>query len=369
VQLERAIADADAVGDALQTLGFDVTRVTQSQTLSAILAAFEKFKSKIKTGDTVLIYYAGHGISLDDGNYLVPSDVPVFGPNDERLAKHWTIAEKDFSDDIRTSGARVAVMVIDACRNNPFPLKGTRALGASTRGLARLAPSLGVFTIYSAREGQLAIDHLPSGDNDANSLFTRVFVKELKSPGLSLSELGDRVRDEVAELAKAEGQDQVPTIFNDLVGSRSVFLAGLPAEGSTPKPTKSGGARLEFALLAKDSAHGAGPALHGYGDDRTYHVERDITLPGDIERVEVSVDPNGRPGLRIHLTAAAVKRVNASAGLLDRQLALVLDGRTVLSVATIRAPLGTEIELTGAFTLDEVKRLVDAVGPNALESR
>jgi hypothetical protein len=371
-QLERAVADANAVGDALQSLGFDVTRLTHDQTLRAILDAFETFKSKIKTGDTVLFYYAGHGVSLDDGNYLIPSDVPLLGPNDERMAKHWTISEKDFSDDIRSTGAHVAVMVIDACRNNPFPPKGTRALGASTRGLARMAPSLGVFTLYSAREGQLAIDRLP-GDADANSVFTRVFVKDLKTRGLSLSELGDRVRDEVADLAKANGRDQVPAIYNDLVGSRSVFLAGPSADGGASKgdrPTASGGARLELALVAKDSLKNAGASLHGFGDDdKTYRIERDITLPGDIERVEATVDTNGNPAIDIHLAAAAIKRMNASAGLLDRQLALVLDGRTVLSVATIKAPLGAEIQVTGRFTLEEVKRLVDAVDPSGSENR
>ncbi|HEV3044006.1 MAG TPA: hypothetical protein VGY52_09050, partial [Roseiarcus sp.] len=219
---------------------------------------------------------------------------------------------------------------------------------------------------------ELAIDRLP-GDADANSVFTRVFVKDLKTRGLSLSELGDRVRDEVAELAKANGRDQVPAIYNDLVGSRSVFLAGPSADGGAPKGERtiaSSGARLELALVAKDSLKNAGASLHGFGDnDKTYRIERDITLPGDIERVEATVDANGNPAIDIHLAAAAIKRMNASAGLLDRQLALVLDGRTVLSVAMIRAPLGAEIQVTGRFTLEEIKRLVDAVGPGGPENR
>ena len=132
-QLERAVADANAVGDTLHSLGFEVTRVTNDQTLEAILDAFQKFKSRIGIGDTVVFYYAGHGISLDDGNYLIPADVPLLGPNDEQLAKHWTISETEFSQGLRDTGASATVVVIDACRNNPFPPKGTRSLGISTR--------------------------------------------------------------------------------------------------------------------------------------------------------------------------------------------------------------------------------------------
>lgn len=235
-QLERAVADANAIGEALHSLGFEVTLVTQEPKLATILNQFEKFTSRIQAGDTVVFYYAGHGISLDDGNYLVPADVPLLGPSDERIAKRLTIPARDFSQDIAKAGARVAVMVIDACRNNPFPSKGTRALGVSTRGLARMAQLDGIFTLYSAREGQAAIDRLSGADNDANSVFTRVFLKELKSPGVNLSELGDRVRDEVAALARADGQDQVPAVYNDLLGSRTVFLAGPPPAAPTGAP-------------------------------------------------------------------------------------------------------------------------------------
>jgi hypothetical protein len=235
-QLQRAVADATAVGDALKALGYEVTRVTDDTRLETIVSRFEAFTANIRPGDTIVFYYAGHGISLDDGNYLIPADIPMLGPNDERLAKRLAIPERDFSQDIAKTGARVAVMVIDACRNNPFPQKGTRALGASTRGFSRLEQPEGMFTLYSAREGQAAIDRLSGRDVDANSVFTRVFLKELKTPGVNLSELGDRVRDEVAALALENGQDQVPAVYNDLLGSRTVFLAGPGATASAQQP-------------------------------------------------------------------------------------------------------------------------------------
>jgi hypothetical protein len=364
-QLERAVADANAVGDTLHSLGFEVTRVTNDQTLEAILDAFQKFKSRIGIGDTVVFYYAGHGISLDDGNYLIPADVPLLGPNDEQLAKHWTISETEFSQGLRDTGASATVVVIDACRNNPFPPKGTRSLGISTRGLARINPSPGIFTLYSAREGQAAIDRLPGGnDHDKNSLFTRVFIKALATPGVSLSELGDGVRDQVAQLAKENGQDQVPAIYNDLVGSRTVFLAG--SATSAPKnggQRVSGGERLEFALLTSDPVKAVGAALHGYGSDNgIYLVEKDVTFPGDIETVTAAFDESGRPVLRVHLASAGTDRINNVA--IERKLALVLDGRTVLSSATVMAPLGSDVELSGNFSIDDIKRLSEAIAPS-----
>ena len=245
-QLSRAVADADAVGDALEGLGFKVTRVTRDITQDTLVEAFDEFTRAIQPGDTVVFYYAGHGITLDDGTYLVPSDVPLLGPRDERLAKRHVIPERDFTQGLRAAGASVAVVVVDACRDNPFPAKGTRSLGGTTRGLARIVPAEGVFSIYSAREGQTALDHLSHDDTDRNSVFTRIFLKQLKTPGLSLSEMGDAVRDEVAALARSDGYYQVPAVFNDAVGTQQIFLAGPAPKGSpigddrlTPKAART----------------------------------------------------------------------------------------------------------------------------------
>ena len=96
---------------------------------------------------------------------------------------------------------------------------------------------------------------------------------------------------------------------------------------------------------------------------KTYAVERDLTLPGDIERFDGDVDAVGRPMFRIRLSDAAVNRVNSDGAILDRRIALVLDGRTVLSVASVEATLNANIDLTGNFSTADVQRLVAAVAP------
>ena len=72
----------------------------------------------------MLVFFAGHGVGLSGTNYLLPADVPLPGGGDERLVRSRSIAETDLIEDIWGRGARVTVMVIDACRNNPIPSRG-----------------------------------------------------------------------------------------------------------------------------------------------------------------------------------------------------------------------------------------------------
>jgi uncharacterized caspase-like protein len=106
------------VGDALAASGFKVTRVTRGVTQEVFLRRFGEFVRDIEPGDTALLFYAGHGIAIDGSNCLLPSDIPALSSGDERLARSRSMAETDLISDIRDRGARVTVMVIDACRDN-----------------------------------------------------------------------------------------------------------------------------------------------------------------------------------------------------------------------------------------------------------
>ena len=146
MQLQRAVIDAETVADTLQSLGFQVTRLTEGVTLTGFLAAFGAFAKGIEPGDMALFYFAGHGIALDNTNYLIPADIPPLVAGGESAVKKLALAEPDLIADIQARGARVTVMVLDACRDNPFPKAGTRTLG-STRGLSGREPPGGVFSL------------------------------------------------------------------------------------------------------------------------------------------------------------------------------------------------------------------------------
>jgi uncharacterized caspase-like protein len=214
------------VGDKLSSLGFRVTRLTApSQTsLDAILQGFEDFKRTIAKDDMAVLFYAGHGMSLADGTYLVPADVRESSLQADTTARRVAINENELTEGLQRAGAGIVVAVIDACRNDLFSRAVKRAaMGGSERGL-RPVETEGIFKLYSASEGQTALDRLPSGDSSKNSVFTRVFLKALDTPGLNLNTLGARVRDEVYRIARTANHAQTPAVYDKLIGSTEVYF-------------------------------------------------------------------------------------------------------------------------------------------------
>jgi hypothetical protein len=139
--------------------------------------------------------------------------------------------------DLQGRGVRVAVIVLDACRNNPFKRPGVRSVGVE-RGRSRIEPVSGVFALYSAGLGQTALDRLDETDRNPNSVFTRVFAPMLAKPGLDLSNLAIEVREGVARLASTVQHDQRPAYYDETM--ERIYLAGLPAgAGQNPSPPPS----------------------------------------------------------------------------------------------------------------------------------
>ena len=246
-QLATAINDARAVRNALKTLDFDVI-YGENLDRNAFEDKIFEFYGRISPGDIALFYYAGHGVGIAGGNYFLPVDIKPPQSNrkqEESRLKKKSIAEFEVIRGMKDAGARIAVAVLDACRNNPLtPSDGGRAVGAS-RGLQRMALSRGVFSIYSAGFGEKALDRLPGEPGNGNSVFTRVFVKKLVTPGLNLSELARATRNEVDRLASAAGRIQTPAFYDQIVGD-PVYLAGrgndakkvarVPDKGPAPVP-------------------------------------------------------------------------------------------------------------------------------------
>jgi formylglycine-generating enzyme required for sulfatase activity len=224
-QLQKAANDARAVGDALAQIGFEVIR-GENLDRRALVDRLDDLTQRLAAGDTAFFFFAGHGVAIGGSNYILPADVPnVEVGQDTRLARA-ALGETDIVSDLQARGVRVAVVVLDACRNNPFRQPGVRGVGGE-RGLGRIEPVRGVFTIYSAGIGQTALDRLGDTDGNPNSVFTRVFVPELTKPGLDLQNLAGEVREEVARLAGSVHHDQRPAYYDETIGGR-IYLAGLP---------------------------------------------------------------------------------------------------------------------------------------------
>src|SRR3984885_1426216 len=222
--LGNARADARAVADALKATNFKVT-LKQDVTLQAMKEALRSFKSEVAGGDEVVFYYAGHGVQLDGNNYMVPVDTA--GDSADQL-KDDSVSLQRVLDDMQDQKARFTLAIIDACRDNPFKGNG-RAL--RTRGLAPVTAADGQAVLYSAGAGQEALDNLGPRDKDPNGVFTRVLIKEIRTPGLSFDQVIHDVRDQVVQLAKSVDHVQTPGYYSQYTGD-FFFTAAAPGQAA-----------------------------------------------------------------------------------------------------------------------------------------
>ncbi len=228
--LGNARADAKAVAEALKATNFKVT-LRQDVTLQTMKEALRAFKNEVAGGDEVVFYYAGHGVQLEGNNYMIPVDTA--GDSADQL-KDDSVSLQRVLDDMQDQKARFTLAIIDACRNNPFKGNG-RAL--RTRGLAPVTAADGQAVLYSAGAGQEALDNLGSGDKDPNGVFTRVLIRQMKTPGLSFDQVIHEVRSQVVQLAKSVNQDQTPGYYSQFTGD-FYFIPPAPGQplASAPVP-------------------------------------------------------------------------------------------------------------------------------------
>lgn len=156
--LNNAVADARAVTQALEELGFRVIK-GENVDFRATNRLHADFEASIAPGDTAFVFFAGHGVALGAENYLLPVDTqkPRFG--EENLVRSEFHSVDGLVRRVQAKGALASFFVIDACRDNPFVAAGVRSI-EGTRGLARVDAPTGVFVFFSAGIGQSALDRL-----------------------------------------------------------------------------------------------------------------------------------------------------------------------------------------------------------------
>ena len=210
-KLLNAREDARTMASNLTSVGYQVTlKLDLSE--KEMKAAMRTFASQVQGGDEVLFFFAGHGVQLGSTNYLLPTDI---GGESEAQVRDESIQLQRILDDMSERKAKFTLAMIDACRDNPFKSSG-RAIGG--RGLAPTTAATGQMVIFSAGTGQQALDKLNNADKNKNGLFTRVFVQEMQKPSQSIDRVVKNVRNQVAELAKSVGHEQVPAIYDQVLG-------------------------------------------------------------------------------------------------------------------------------------------------------
>ena len=229
-KLEKAAGDARAISATLSGLGFDVITVLDANR-SRMARALVDLETRVSPGDTVLFYFAGHGVALEGGNFLLPTDIPSVTEAQRNLLRTEGFLADDISERMQAKGAATTVMILDACRNNPFKAGTGRSIG-QTRGLSRMDTRRGMFVMFSAGAGQEALDRLGPADNHPNSVFTRLFIDLVKKPELDLIDVAKELQIEVPKLAQSVGHEQLPAYYDQIPGR--IFLAR--ADGSSPPP-------------------------------------------------------------------------------------------------------------------------------------
>jgi hypothetical protein len=223
-KLQKAVNDARTMGDTLKQLGFTVM-VAENQNRQAFSQTLLAFDKSVEPGDTAFFFYAGHGFEIAGQNFLLPTDVPAATEGQEELVRDASILADRIIERMQNRKVRTAILVFDACRNNPFERAGTRAV-AGGGGLAPMTQlPEGVFSIFSAGPRQTALDRLSNDDANPNSVFTRTFARELTQPGANLVQVAQRTRRLVSELAETVRHKQIPVYFDQMVDD--VFLNGM----------------------------------------------------------------------------------------------------------------------------------------------
>ncbi len=211
--LETAVNDARAMADTLSSLGIEVT-LHENLDRRSMFDAIGRFADSIK-GKAGIIYFAGHGVALEARNYLLPTDIKV---RDEREVKVDAIALDWLLDEIANSGARLSVVFLDACRDNPLPKRATgRSIGGN-QGLGHANTPNGTMVIYSAGLHEKALDRLGPNDHHPNGLFVRELLPELKRPGVPLYEAVRSARERIRAKARSVRHEQNPAIYDQLEG-------------------------------------------------------------------------------------------------------------------------------------------------------
>jgi len=210
--LSNTINDAKAIRTILINRGFEVI-YKENVSHRAFDAVLEKFYQKLSNGGVGLLYFSGHGLEFDGQNYLIPTDAKIGAKSD---TKYEAVALNKITHRIKKIGNRLNIIILDACRNDPF----AKAYGVG--GLAKAEP-IGLFVSYATGAGQVSSDGRVGG----NGLFTQYLIENMKKP-LNLQDVFKATRASVYEASRGT---QFPAIYDQIV--KGDFYFTLPKTQST----------------------------------------------------------------------------------------------------------------------------------------
>jgi uncharacterized caspase-like protein len=218
--LPRTVEDATEVAKSFERLGFTTIKAFDVS-FKDFRAAIRSFNDQTRSVEYAVVYFAGYGMNMRGDNYLLPTDAEL---NTELDVLDETISLRNLMQSVgRATG--LGVIILDASRNNPAiaRMQGSSLARALSRGLARVEPGENVVVAYAARDGTVA---------DNSGLYTTALLKFLETPGLDISQMFRKVRDEV--LTQTDRRQQ-PFMYGSLP-SKPIYLKK-PSVSMVPSDT------------------------------------------------------------------------------------------------------------------------------------
>ncbi|MCC8981622.1 caspase family protein [Bradyrhizobium acaciae] len=236
--LSNPPSDAGDIAAALKRLGFAVTLITNGS-FDEMRRGLIAFGRNAAAADMAAVYFAGHGMEINGDNWLIPVDAELKRDTD---AANEAISLQSVMSQV-TNTTSLGLVILDACRNNPFAAKLSRSIAtraAPTSGLGRIEPVGNVLVAYAARDGTTALD----GDG-RNSPFAAALLRNIETPGVEVTFMFRNVRDDVMEATRNEQQ---PFVYGSL-SRKAIYLAGAPpAETAATKQANAAPAAAAPAL-------------------------------------------------------------------------------------------------------------------------
>ena len=303
--LPNPTRDAHAMSRMLEKIGFEVVSGTDLDRQS-MADTMKLFAAKAENADTVLYFYAGHGIQVDGQNYLIPVDADLATEIDVKLST----LDIDLMLQQTPVTARVKLVLLDACRNNPFKAAIERSMGktrsaAVGNGLAEMKPTFGTMIAYATGPGEVALD----GETQ-NSPFTTALLKYLPEPGLEIGQAMTRVRKAVYE---ETNNHQLPWENKNLTSD--YYMVAAPA-------TVDGAAKSVAVVAAEPEAKADADGKSWTAENGEIILWQAVKDSSDPVEVQAYIDRYGDTGIFANTARKRIETLKASAAEPVQQAAL-----------------------------------------------
>jgi uncharacterized caspase-like protein len=241
-QLDNPKNDARLIADTLLSLGFTLTGGSAQIDLdkTSLDRAVQNFGNQLLGADVALFYYAGHGTQVRNSNYLIPVDANVIKESDVdfQMVDVGLVLRQ-----MEGSGTKLNLVILDACRNNPF---GGRGLRAATRGLGRIDAPEGTMISFATQPGNVALD-----GSDGNSPFTKALATTMRKPGLDIFQTFNEVG---VSVKRSTAGAQLPWVSSSPIDGNFYFTAAKTGAPVVPAPQVDAASEAERAWrLTRDT--------------------------------------------------------------------------------------------------------------------